>query len=93
MHDYTNHWTFLIEIVIIVAAMIIFLRVKETIGLVVELFRRDDKLRLAVLRIGVCVLGAAVIVIVGSMRFSIDNRMLYKVKQLKQYIMRMTFSS
>ncbi|MBN1578751.1 MAG: metal-dependent hydrolase [Chitinispirillaceae bacterium] len=93
VHNYTHHWTFLIEIVIIAAAMIIFLRVKETIGVIAEPLRRNRKLRLVSLRLTVCALGVSVVMIVGSMRFSIDNRIVHKVKQLKQYIVRMAFSS
>ena len=89
VHNYTCHWTFLIEIAIIATAMIVFLRVKETAADMVDLFRRHEKLRAISMRLGVCALGIGIVVLVGSMRFSIDNRIVHKVKQLKRYVVRM----
>jgi hypothetical protein len=93
VRNYTDHWTFLIEIFIVGVAMILFLRVKETIGYLVELFRRNKKLRMLSLRLAVCALGVGAVLAVGSMKFSLDNRLVHKAKQLKEFIVRMALSS
>jgi dipeptide/tripeptide permease len=89
VHNYTYHWTFLIEIGIIAAAMIIFMRVKETIADIVHLFRKQEKLRALSLRIGICAIGVAVIAVVGAMKFTLDNRAVEKIIKIKQYVARM----
>jgi hypothetical protein len=35
--------------------------------------------------------GIAAVVVVGSMRFSIDDRMLHKLRQIKQRLVHMAF--
>jgi hypothetical protein len=84
--NYLYHWTFLFEIVIAGAAMVIFLRVKETAALVADLFRRDAKLRHATLRVVVCLLGIGLIALAGAMRFSIDNKVFHKAINLKHRV-------
>lgn len=86
VQNYVNHWTFLIEIAITVTAMIVFLRVKESVALVADLFRRNEKLRLLSLRIIICTLGIGLIVLVGSMQFNIDNKAFHKVLNLKHKV-------
>jgi hypothetical protein len=93
VHNYTNHWTFLIEIVIILTAMIMFLRVKETTAYVIDHFRQHEKLRAVTLRVGICAAGLIIIVLVGAWQFNIDNRIFRKVIELKNHVVRMAFSS
>ncbi|MBN2038011.1 MAG: metal-dependent hydrolase [Chitinispirillaceae bacterium] len=89
VHNFMYHWTFLIEILIVASAMIVFLRVRETVSDVVHLFLNHKKLRALALRLAVCSVGIAAIILIGSMKFSIDNRAAEKVMQLKQYIVSM----
>ena len=91
--NYTDHWTFLVEIVIAAIAMAVFLRVGDAIRDVGVLFPRNGKLRPAILRLTVCALGVGVVVMVGSMMYSLDDRIVHKAKQLKHYIERIAFSS
>lgn len=89
VHNYMYHWTFLFEIGIVMVAMTVFLRVKESARVVVHLFRRQENLRALTLRLGVCVFGIAIIAIVGSMKFTIDNKAVAKIIKMKQYVTRM----
>lgn len=89
VHNYMYHWTFLFEIGIVTIAMAIFLRVKESARVVMHLFRHQEKLRSLTFRLGVCVFGLAVIVIVGSMKFTIDNKAVAKIIKMKHYVARM----
>ena len=92
VENFMYHWTFLIEITIVTAAGIIFLRVRETALYIAELFRRHEKLREATFRIGVCMFGLLVVTGVGSLRFNIDNRIVNKIILLKQHIVRTAFN-
>jgi|WetSurMetagenome_2_1015567.scaffolds.fasta_scaffold66492_3 inner membrane protein len=89
VHNFTHHWTFLFEIAIVTTAMIMFLRVKETIADIIHLYRWNTTLGLLTMRIGICTLGIAVIALVGSMKSSIDNRAVEKVIKLKHYVVHM----
>jgi inner membrane protein len=89
VHNYMYHWTFLFEIGIVMAAMLVFLRVRESTQVVMHLFRRQEKLRSLTLRLGVCVFGLAVIAVVGSMKFTIDNKAAAKIIKMKHYVARM----
>jgi inner membrane protein len=89
VHNYMYHWTFLFEIGIVTVAMTVFLRVKESARVIVHLFRRQEKLRSLAIRLGVCVLGIAVIAIVGSLKFTIDNKAVAKIIKMKHYVARM----
>jgi inner membrane protein len=86
VHNFTGHWTFLIEIAIIAIALIIFMRVGETWNYIVHLYRESEKLRIVTVRLGVMALGVLAVVTVGSLKFSIDNRIIKKVFRLKQYV-------
>jgi hypothetical protein len=87
--NFTHHWTFLFEVAWVAAAMIVFLRVRETVADVVQLYRGNERVRALTLRLGLCALGVAVIILTGSMKFSIDNRAADKVLKLKHYMVRM----
>ncbi len=93
VRNYIHHWTFLVEIGITAAAMIVFLRIREVVTELTLLFRRNEKIRSLVLRLAICGAGIAVIVFVGSMRFDIDNRFVKKIRQLKHHIVQMVRSS
>jgi hypothetical protein len=93
VRNYTDHWTFLFEIFISLAAMIVFLRVKETGADIFRIFRTTPKLRALSLRLAVCVLGLAAIYVVGNYEFNLNGHIVHKAKQLKHYIVRMAISS
>ena len=93
INNFMYHWTFLIEVGIIAIAMIIFLRIKETTAYLMELFGHNKKLRLISMRIGVCMAGIMIVILVGSMRFNIDNRLIKKVILFKNYIFQMAFNT
>jgi inner membrane protein len=90
--NYLYHWTFLIEIAIVLSAMAVFLRVKETVLYLARLFAANRNLRLISLRIGLCVVGLGVIAVVVSLKFSIDNRIVHKMMQIKHAVVRMVES-
>ena len=92
VENYAYHWTFLVEIAIILTAMTFFLRVKESLTVVIEHFRMYKKLRAVTIRVGICMIGLAIIVLVGSLQFNIDNKIMKKVLELKRHVVRMTFS-
>jgi hypothetical protein len=92
VQNYLYHWTFLIEIAITLAAMAVFLRVKETLLDLVNLFGNNRKLRLISFRLGLCVFGLSVIALVVSLRFTIDNRLMHKMIQIKHAVVRMVES-
>lgn len=89
VEKFTHHWTFIIEIVIVGAAAAVFLRVKETALEIARLFRVHGKIRALAFRLGVCASGFAAVVLVGSMRFSLDNRLLAKAVSMKQQAVKM----
>jgi len=93
VHNYTYHWTFLLEIAIVAVAMIYFLRVKETITGLVLLFRHSPTLRAITLRITVCTIGVALVILVGSLRFNIDNRIVDKMNKIRHHVVKMAFKS
>ena len=93
VNNYMYHWTFLIEIGIVTTAGLVFLRVGETSRYIVDLFRRHEKLRHISIRIGVCTAGLLLIVLVGSLQFNIDNKIIHKVKELKHRVVRLAASS
>ena len=86
VENYTHHWTFIIEIIITTTAMAVFLRVRETFADIADLFRRHKNLRALSLRLAACALGIAVIALVGSLKFSIDNRAIAKAAKLKRAV-------
>jgi hypothetical protein len=86
--NYVYHWTFLIEVAITTVAMVVFLRVRESAALIADLFRRHEKLRRLSWRIALCALGVGLIALVGSMRFSIDNKIFHKTLNLKHRVER-----
>ncbi len=92
VENYTSHWTFLIEIAIVMSAGVIFLRVKETTLYILHHFRSHEKLRQIAVRMVVCTVGLIIVVLVGSMKFNIDNKIIRKVKELKHRVVRMAFS-
>ncbi len=92
VHNYMYHWTFLIEIAIIVTAMAIFLRVRETAVYIAGLFRNDRKLRLIAMPIIVCLIGVFFIILVGSLRFNIDNKIFHKLLKLKHRVVKVAIS-
>jgi len=85
--NYIEHWTFLVEIAIIFTAMVIFLRVRETVGHLLEIFRQSAALRAIIIRLAICIAGISMIVLVGSLRFNIDNRILKIVLSLKDRVL------
>jgi inner membrane protein len=89
VHNYMYHWTFLFEIGIVMVAMTVFLRVRESARVVVHLFRRQENLRALIFRLGICIFGLAVIAIVGSMKFTIDNKAVAKIIKIKHQVARM----
>ena len=93
VRNYVDHWTFLVEIGITTVAMLVFLRVKETLGDLCRFFLGNPKLRLLALRLSVCALAACVVFMIGSIKFNLNHRIVHKAKQLKQYIARTTFPS
>ncbi|MBN1756883.1 MAG: metal-dependent hydrolase [Chitinispirillaceae bacterium] len=93
VNNYMYHWTFLIEIGIVITAGVIFLRVQETTLYIIDHFRQHEKLRQTAIRLGVCTFGLLVIVLVGSLQFNIDNKIVRKVKELKHRVVRMAISS
>ncbi len=93
VRNYTDHWTFIVEIIIIAVAMIQFLRVKETLADMVDLFRRNGKIRAISVRLAVCALGLGFVFLVGSLKFNLNERIVNKAKHVKHYIERLTFSS
>jgi inner membrane protein len=92
VNNYMYHWTFLIEIALVIAAMIVFLRIKETITDLFELFSKNHRLRFISFRVGICIFGMSIIVFVGACRFNIDNRLVNKMMQLKAAVVRMVIS-
>jgi inner membrane protein len=88
VQNYINHWTFLIEIGIIITAMAVFLRIRESVALVVDLFRNHPKLRVLIVRIVICIVGLGIIGVVGSMQFNIDNTVFDKTLNLKHKVER-----
>jgi inner membrane protein len=88
VRNYVDHWTFLFEIAIIVTAMIVFLRVKESVAMVAGLLRQNVPLRQLLVRITICVFGAGLIILVGSLEFNIDNKLFHKAVKLKHKVAR-----
>jgi hypothetical protein len=87
------HWTFLIEIAIILTAMSLFLRVKETVAYLVGIFNSDTKLRAILMRIGICTMGIIMIILVGSLKFNVDNKIFNKAMIFKHRVEQKTFNS
>jgi hypothetical protein len=92
VNNFLYHWTFLIEIAIVLSAMAVFLRVKETVLYLVRLFAGSRKLRLISLRLGICILGLGAVAVVVSLKFSIDNRIVHKMMQIKHAVVRLVES-
>jgi inner membrane protein len=90
--NYLYHWTFLIEIGIVLSAMAVFLRVRETVMYLAHLFATNRNLRLISLRLGICAFGLCVIAVVVSIKFSIDNRLVHKMMHIKHAVVRMVES-
>lgn len=92
VQNYLSHWTFLIEIAIVFFALVIFLRVRETAAYLMSIFRRSGRFRGIVMRLTVCFTAIVIIVLVGSLRFDIDNRILNKLSAVKIRIIKTAFS-
>jgi len=90
--NYLEHWTFLIEILIISVALYQFLRARGIIADVAHFFQRHRLLRKIPLRPTVFALGMCLIMIVGSITVDLSDRIVHKAKQLK-HIVRMTILS
>jgi len=88
VHNYMYHWTFFIEITIVTSAMVVFLRIPEIIGHLLTMVRSDRKLQLILVRLTVCLFGISMIMLIGSIKFDFDNRVLQKVIKLKHYVSR-----
>jgi inner membrane protein len=88
VHNYMYHWTFLIEIAIVTAAMVVFLRIPETIRYLFTIIQNDRKLQLMLVRLTVCMIGISMIILIGSIKFDFDNRVIQKVIKLKHYVSR-----
>jgi hypothetical protein len=87
VQNFTYHWTFLFEVFIVATALIVFLRVKETFSDIFALFRQNRKLRAVSIRLSICALGIALVALIASMKFSIDNRAMDKVIKLKRSLL------
>ena len=88
VHNYMYHWTFLIEITIVVIAMAVFLRIPEIIRYLLPIIQKDKILQAIFFRLGVCTVGITCIVLIGSIKFDFDHRVLQKVIKLKHYVSR-----
>lgn len=86
VHQFMNHWTFLIEIVIISAAMFIYIKPREAFRELKNVFTQHPRLQMLSFRTVVCLFGVASIILVGSMRFSIDNKLFAKALKFKQLV-------
>jgi inner membrane protein len=87
VQNYISHWTFLVEIAISTIAMVVFLRIKETINDLVHIVNHSAKLRSIIVRLTVCITGVMLVILIGSQRFDIDNRIFKKIIFLKQKIL------
>lgn len=88
VHNYMYHWTFLIEITIVTIAMVVFLRVPETIHHLLIVIQKDKIMQAIFVRLGVCAIGITLIMLIGSIKFDFDNRVFQKIIMLKHYISR-----
>lgn len=86
VHKFMHHWTFLIEIIIISGAMLLFLRPREAMYELSDLFSRHPRLRALTFRFTICMFGIASIILVGSMRFNIDNKLFAMALKLKHVV-------
>jgi inner membrane protein len=86
VHQFMRHWTFLIEIGIVSAAMLLYIKPKEAIDDLRKVFTEHPRLRMLSFRMVVCCFGIALIAVVGSMRFSLDNKLFAKALKLKQMV-------
>jgi inner membrane protein len=93
VQNYLYHWTFLLEVAITAMAMVVFLRVKETFSALTTFYRRHRMLQAAMIRIGVCTFGVGMVLFVGTLRFRSDSRIVHRVRQIRQAVVRMVFSS
>jgi inner membrane protein len=87
VQNYISHWTFLVEIAICTIAMVVFLRIKETINDLLHVVKHSTRLRSILVRISVCITGVILVILVGSQRFDIDNRIVKKIVFLKQRVL------
>jgi hypothetical protein len=94
VQNFTNHWTFIIELFIIAVAMARFLRVIEVLNDMANAFRKNRKFKATSVRIGICAIGLCLVIIAGSYKFGLSHRIVHRVKQLKHYVLvRMPFVS
>ena len=88
VHKFMHHWTFLIEIIIVSGAMLLFIRPREAFLELKKLYTIHPRLHALSIRFAVCLFGIASINLVGSMRFSIDNKLFAKALEFKHMITR-----
>jgi inner membrane protein len=88
VQNYLSHWTFLIEIGITFIAMVVFLRVKETVSDLMNLLRQSARLRAILVRFTVCITTVVLIILVGSIRFDIDRRIMKKMIAIKHRVLK-----
>jgi hypothetical protein len=84
VHNYMYHWTFLIEVSTVTIAMVVFLRIPETIRHLLIIVQKDKILQAILVRSA----GITLILLIGSIKFDFDNRVLQKVIKLKHYVSR-----
>jgi inner membrane protein len=88
--NYLEHWTILFELCIISIALFQFLRAQGALADIADFLQRHRRLKKMSLRLTVCALGMCLIMIVGSVTFDLNDRIIHKAKQLKHHIVRMT---
>jgi inner membrane protein len=88
VHNYMYHWTFIIEMTIVTIAMVVFLRIPETIRHLLTIVQKDKTLQAIFVRLGVCSIGITLILLIGSIKFDFDKKVFQKVIKLKHYVSR-----
>jgi inner membrane protein len=86
VHNYMHHWTFLFEIAIITYAMILFLRIQETFRHLFFIVQTDKTLQKIIVRLSICAVGITLILLVGSIKFEFDDKVIKKVMSLKHHV-------
>jgi inner membrane protein len=87
VENYLSHWTFMIEIGIITVSGVFFLRIRESSGYILFLFRHSVKFRAIVVRLTVFITAISLIYLVGTMRFNVHHRIMNKMVTIKYKVL------
>jgi inner membrane protein len=88
VENFTHHWTFSLEILIVAVAALVFLRVPQTVAEILALWRNPGP-RSLMIRLGACMAAFAVVVLVGSLQFNVKSHAIEMVIKIKHHVARM----